>query len=263
MIAGLPRSGSTLLTNILAQNKQFQPTSTSGVLDLLNMVRNNWSDIDSMKAAGLEKTIPAMRSFLRDGLNGFYDEDSIVFDKNRGWINNIEFIEEVLGRPVKIIVCIRDVKDIVASFEKLNNKQPLLRNSLYSNEVARLSIYSRSVDLLSTTGVIGSTVNMLRDAFQKGYSDRLVLVPMEQLTKNPENTMGEIHKVLGLEHFNYDFDNVEQLINEDDTVYGIPGLHDIKNKVEYFESTAIEVLGEQICNEIDEAYADIKNLLGE
>ena len=46
-ISGMPRSGSTLLCNILNQNPRFHATGTSGVLDLLLLVRNNWNLIPS------------------------------------------------------------------------------------------------------------------------------------------------------------------------------------------------------------------------
>ena len=48
-IAGLPRSGSTLLANILAQNPKFHTTSTSGVMDVMFGVRNNWDNLIEFK----------------------------------------------------------------------------------------------------------------------------------------------------------------------------------------------------------------------
>ena len=41
--SSLPRSGSTLLQNILAQNPDFYATPTSGVLELLYAARANYS----------------------------------------------------------------------------------------------------------------------------------------------------------------------------------------------------------------------------
>jgi sulfotransferase len=41
-IAGLPRSGSTLLCNILAQNPRFYATHTSGCIEILLTIRNYW-----------------------------------------------------------------------------------------------------------------------------------------------------------------------------------------------------------------------------
>ena len=45
-IGGLPRSGSTLLTNILLQNPKFQTTATSSLLEFLLQVRDNWNKLE-------------------------------------------------------------------------------------------------------------------------------------------------------------------------------------------------------------------------
>ena len=266
LIAGLPRSGSTLLCNILAQNPMFHVTPTNGMLQLLQMIKNNWTDIDSFKAQGIDKTLPKVRKALRGMLESFYEEyfdkDMIVFDKDRGWLNHIDLLEEITGRKVQVITTIRDIKDIAASFEKLNRKNTMLKNNLYSNDIARLSIYSRTSDLLSPTGVIGNVVNMLRDVFQKELSDRLLIIPMGALTNDPKFTMEDLHKALDLEPFEYHFTDMKQLVIEDDFVYGIEGLHTIQKDVKPVESSAMELLGEQICSEINEQFKDIKKLLG-
>ena len=49
-LAGLPRSGSTLLANILAQHPQIHVTPTSGVVDMLVQVRNSWDRNDAFQA---------------------------------------------------------------------------------------------------------------------------------------------------------------------------------------------------------------------
>ncbi len=50
-VAGLPRSGSTLLCNILNQNPKFHATATSGILDIVLAIRNQWENVDTLKAA--------------------------------------------------------------------------------------------------------------------------------------------------------------------------------------------------------------------
>ena len=42
LVVGLPSSGSTLLMNILGQNKEFYVTATSGILDMISQVLNSW-----------------------------------------------------------------------------------------------------------------------------------------------------------------------------------------------------------------------------
>ncbi len=50
-LAGRPRSGSTLLANILAQNREIYVTPTSGIVDMLVQVRNAWDLNDAFQAS--------------------------------------------------------------------------------------------------------------------------------------------------------------------------------------------------------------------
>lgn len=48
--SSLPRAGSTLLQNILAQNPEIYTTPTSGVLELVFAARGNYTDSPEFKA---------------------------------------------------------------------------------------------------------------------------------------------------------------------------------------------------------------------
>lgn len=49
-LAGLPRSGSTLLANILLQNPSIYVTSTFGILCILVQIRNEWDRVEAFRA---------------------------------------------------------------------------------------------------------------------------------------------------------------------------------------------------------------------
>jgi len=53
--SSLPRSGSTLLQNIMAQNQKFYVTPTSGVLELVFGARANYTNSPEFKAQDAEK----------------------------------------------------------------------------------------------------------------------------------------------------------------------------------------------------------------
>src|SRR4030043_168670 len=93
-ISGLPRSGSTLLCNVLAQNPRFYATQTSGMLEVLFSIRNQWDKYIEMKA--MENGLSERRKIavLQGIVSAFYaDVDRpIVFDKSRGWLAHLEMI---------------------------------------------------------------------------------------------------------------------------------------------------------------------------
>ena len=48
--SSLPRAGSTIIQNILAQNPEIYPTPTSGIFEMLNGVRAIYSNSPEFKA---------------------------------------------------------------------------------------------------------------------------------------------------------------------------------------------------------------------
>ena len=254
-IAGLPRSGSTLLCNVLNQNPLFHATPTSGIIDIMLAIRNQWDNTAIFKAA---PNPAGKEAVLRGILQNYYsiDDKPIIFDKNRLWVGYIEMIEFALGRPVKIIATVRDIVDIVASFEKLYRKH----NHIWqfpqerSNHAKWQTVEDRSGIWMDAAEPIGLSYNVMRDAmFSKGFGDRIHIVEFDNLTRQPDVTMKGIYDFLDLEYFFHDFNNVAQSTIEDDTAHGIPGLHTIRSKIVPVESTAKALLGEDVFNKYSNA----------
>ena len=92
-ISGLPRSGSTLLANILAQNPRFHASATSGILDVMFGVRNHWDQLAQFQAMTDRAACEAAkRRVLRAILEAYYADDPrpVVFDKSRSCLAHLE-----------------------------------------------------------------------------------------------------------------------------------------------------------------------------
>ena len=128
-ISGLPRSGSTLLLNLLAQNPNHHASPTSGLSELVSCIQRTWPNLEAFRAQGLDNALPFVRNGIKGLLGGFYSDQMerglTVFDKCRAWPAQIEDLEKVLKRKVKIVCCIRDVRSILGSFEKLYRKRDI------------------------------------------------------------------------------------------------------------------------------------------
>jgi len=57
-------------------------------------------------------------------------------------------------------------------------------------------------------------------------------VEYDALTANPETTMQAVYPFIGYKNFQHDFEHVKQITSEDDSAYGLTGLHTIRSKVE-------------------------------
>ncbi len=232
-IAGLPRSGSTLLTNILAQNPAFFPTTTSPVLDQLIRTRNTWERIGEYRANPQPE---AAASAMRGLINGFYEAagDRVVFDKHRGWPSHVEFIERILKRKVKIICAVRTVTEVLASLELLFRRDKAER--MPDGEDKLLARMLRAEDRCnlwaSNEGMLGGSYFSMQDAELRGFSDRLHFVDFERLTEKPKLTLQELYQFIGAPWFEHDFENVKQVLFENDMEYGYGDLHTIRPRVE-------------------------------
>jgi len=123
-ISGLPRSGSTLITNILKQNPDIHGESVSSLSAVFGTVNASWSSIEANQEY---INFQAKRGVLSGVLRGYYNHINkpIIFDKDRGWIPLIATLEEIMQQQVKILVCVRNPAEILSSFERLRKENPL------------------------------------------------------------------------------------------------------------------------------------------
>jgi len=236
-ISGLPRSGSTLLCNILAQNPRFYASQTSGMLDVLFGVRNQWDNLIEMKAMDQELSEQRKQAVLRGIMESFYaDIDRpVIFDKSRGWLAHLEMLELLLQRPARVLVPVRDLRDVLASFEKLYRAAAATRQSAAegANYLGFQTVEQRLETWTKFDQPIGLAYNRIKDALQRGWRDRMFFVDYDRLCRAPERTLHDIYAFLEESWFEHDLEHVEQATWEDDTVHGfaLGALHGIRNAV--------------------------------
>ena len=234
-ISGLPRSGSTLLCNILMQNPRFWASATSGILDVMFGVRNQWDKLIEFRAIDPAESAAAKLRVLRGILDTYYaDVDRpVVFDKSRGWLAHLEMAEAVLGRRAKVLVPVRDPRDVLASFELLWRKTSATRQMAQepANYFQFQTVEGRCEVWCQSDQPVGLAYNRVKDALARGFRDRMYFVEFEKLTRNPKRTMRTVYEFLDEPCFDHDFDHVEQVTFENDDVHGIPDLHTIQPKI--------------------------------
>jgi len=245
---GMPRSGSTLLMNILNQNPVFQCTATSGLLEAVALVKNNWESWPEMRAMTQDESNKLKRYVLRamiwETYQG-YSKAPNVIDKSRGWLAEAELLEWALGFKPKFLVCVRPVLDILASFELLwRNKNKGIHPvpQEISNKALWQTVEGRCQVLLRLDEVVGSAFNRVRDALARGLQKQMLMIEFDRLTTVPAAVLAEIYEFLELKPFEHDFEHVLQTTHEDDSAYGWLGLHDIREQVLPVKSKWKEVI---------------------
>ena len=246
-LSGLPRSGSTLLTAILNQNPALLATGTSGLVDVLLNLRGLWDRLDEHRAMPAGPCETTKTRVLEAVMRSYHpDQGRVVIDKSRSWLGHLDLAERLLGGPVRVLVPVRDVRDILASLELLWRRNAATRlvpweardPALFRSAAGRVAAWA------GNDGILGTAYNRLHDALRvRGWKDRLLLVPFEVLTEEPEAMLDLIHLFLGLPRFRYNFEPVGWPPCEDDRAHGVPGLHEIRQAVRPVPSRWKEVLG--------------------
>lgn len=233
-ISGLPRSGSTLLSAILRQNPGNHADMTSPVASLIN------GCLEQIGAGSEFYTFfdEARRKAICMALfNAYYQNtpQEVIFDTNRVWTARMHQLVELFD-DFKVICLVRNPAWIMDSFEKIYRKNPFDYSRMFSPG-NRTTVYSRCESLLN--GIVGVALTALKEAFYGAYSEKLLLVDYELLTRFPEKAMKLIYEFTGVSCYPHDFDNVEYARDEFDYTLGVKGLHTVARKVAYKQRRSI------------------------
>lgn len=241
-ISGLPRSGTTLVSNILNQNDNIYSRIVSPLSSLLATNHAMWDKIEqNIEYPDYE----LKKRYLRSILDGFYNnvDKPFVFDKDRGWIPQITLLESVLDRPIKMLVCVRNPAEILSSFEKIRKDNPLFHTRIDSNLGESSSIASRAYSYAAPEGLMGISHRNLFDALLMGYRDRLLFIDYNRFCNTPKSQMKRIYEFFEIPYFDHDFKNIVQQEILNDHAVGLPNLHKLKPSLDRTVTNCVEYLG--------------------
>lgn len=255
--SSLPRAGSTLLQNILAQNPDIYATPTSGVLELVFAARANYTNSPEFKAQDAELMKKGFQAFCKQGMKGYYEgitDKKYVVDKSRGWGIHFDFLKFINQEEPKVICMVRDLRDIFASMEKNFRKNPDKQSEFLDWSKMQGTTVPKRIDIWAQNPPVGMAIERLGEIFRLGIDTKMLFIRFEDLCLYPEQQMIRIYEYLGIPHFTHDFDNIEQVTKEDDEVYGAFGDHVIRTKLEPVPSKAKQLLGKDVCDWIYNNY---------
>ncbi len=236
-IAGLPRSGSTLLAAILRQNPTIAASMSSPVGGIFSAMQRT---ISRGNEAAMFLTDGQRERLLRHVFDECYaDASEVVFDTNRMWPSKLPTLAKLFP-DCRMVCCVRRVAWIMDSIESLIRRNNLELSGIFGFEPGG-TVYSRVNALGSSNGLVGFALDALREGFYGEHADRLLLVEYEALAKEPRDTVDAIYDWLKLPRFAHDYEHIEQIPGaaEFDEKLGTPGLHSVRGKVEWRERATI------------------------
>jgi len=263
--SSMPRAGSTLLQNIMAQNPDFYVTPTSGVLELIFGARYNYTNNPEFKAQDGDLMRKGFLAFAKAGMSAYFaaiTDKPCVIDKSRGWGVHFDLLTMINGEEPKIICMVRDLRQILASMEKKFREAPDKQRPIENHaQLLGTTTFKRTMAMLGSVPV-GLALDRLAEIHQRGWNKRMLFLRYEDLTVNPRQALKAVYDYLGLPEFAHDFDHVPQVTQEDDRVYGAAGLHNIRAKVEPSTKDYLSVLGRDAVLAVQNSFAWYFNLFG-
>ena len=236
-IAGLPRSGSTLLAGILRQNPRLNAGMTSPV-GAMYMALETAMSRRNETAVFIDD---AQRRAVLKGLFGSYYEqigdDKLVFDTNRAWCTKLPALGQLFP-AARVICCVRHIGWIMDSIERLVRRNAFELSGMFGFEPSG-TVYTRVNRAAASDGLVGYALDALREAFFGEDSHRLILVEYQALTRAPRDTLRILYDMLGVPHFEHDFENVEYQADDFDLALGARGLHTVRRRVEWIERKTV------------------------
>lgn len=236
-IAGLPRSGSTLLAGILRQNPRFQAGMTSPVGTMYMALE---SAMSRRNETAVFINDEQRRSILKGLFSNYYDtihDQKLVFDTNRVWCTKLPALGQLFP-AARVICCVRNIAWIMDSVERLVRRNAFEVSGMFGFETGG-TVYTRVNRIAASDGMVGYALDALREAFFGEDAHRLILVEYQALTRAPRETLDHLYRMLEEPPFNHDFDNVEYQADDFDLALGAPGLHAVRRRVEWIERETV------------------------
>ena len=203
LIVGLPRAGSSLITNILSQNDSIHTETSSPLYNLLTLLHHEW------RTDNLEDKKRTLKGLIEGYLSK--NNTSIVFDNNINWLPLLPQLEAVLDYKVKVLVCVRNPAEIITSFERSRKNNPLGISELEYISKTTSSIAGRAFYYGGPEGILGRTYQQIKDSVTSGYLDRMLFVDYGMYCNSPKSQTKRIYEFFGLEPFVHDFKNIPNM----------------------------------------------------
>jgi len=237
-LSGLPRTGSTLLSSILSQNPNIHAEGNSAVCQLMWDMQQSVVNSEQIKANNkdlIDKLVkPIPHTYYGDV------KKPIVVDKCRSWTlpANIEMLYQYFDNKPKVIVLIRPLVEIVASFMALRKS-----NGWTKLETDLLEDGSEPI-MRSLAGVEWAKQN---------NNGEFIFVTYDDLVDDTECTLDRIYEHCGWEAFNHNLDQIVNTHKENDAVYNLVGQHDVRPQISR-RTVDIDLSDELVnkCNRLDE-----------
>jgi sulfotransferase len=250
-MAGLPRSGSTLLASILNQNPDIYVSAQSPLPNMLGAAYNQYQSKENLDSSRFDDIYNVVDNIIPL----FYEKHSekYIIDKNFSWLEPHPYVilEHHLKNNIKVICPVRDIVEILASWNKLceNDKNNEYDKLIIKGDKSKRQMSDKRADFFMNisaeeSGIKNSIENMKRILYPQ-FKDNIMLVEYNDIVLNTKETIGKIYDFLEIEHFEHTFSSLKTT-HEYNDIWGAKGHHKIKPEIQKEEYELSKIFSESI-----------------
>ena len=229
-LCGLPRAGNTLFGSIMNQNPDVGVSANSICADMMG-------HLFMLKHTDIFKNYPDHKSFdnvAKSVFENYYKDWPYKYIIDRapwGWPINLKFLKETRSN-VKIILLVRDVIEVLASFIRWSKKE----STSFVNQYEAKTVEEKCHMLMNKEGIIVKELVGIKHLLDHQPKEIYHLVEYNNFVEHPRKTIEGVYEFLGIPNFKHRFINLDQFqvngMGYDDAVLG-EGLHTVKTDVIY------------------------------
>ena len=251
-LAGLPRSGNTLLSSILNQNPSIYSSPLSPINDILwNYDKVLMSSENFLKLTDAQPTLNTGSNIIKN----YYSNISkpIIIDREKVWGTeaNFNLIKKYITPTPKIIFTVRPIIEILTSWISILSEYSFIDKEMqdsgwwYKDYLTKND--NRCDYLMSPGRQIDKALFSINQIIDSSNKNMFHIVSYDEIVNKPEDALKGIYKFLKLPNYKHNFNNIVKLEKDNDEAFGHPAnLHEIRPKLSKVSKKPEDVLSDYV-----------------
>ena len=201
-LCAMPRSGNTLFASIMNQNPKIVVTPNSITLEIMK-------ELFLLKNTDVFQNFPDEQSLdnvMDEVYNLYYKYWNYKVIIDRGPVctpGNLKVMQKHFKKPIRCIVLVRDLLDVLASYIKWFETEP----SAFPNKYK--TIEEKLAKIMYKHGAVAKALISIQYLLQ--HPERAVFIKYDDLVENPEREIRKVYTFLNLPYFPHTFIDLDQI----------------------------------------------------
>jgi len=246
-MAGLPRSGSTLIGNLLHQHPDMTVEMDSCLSSILTNISQHSEKVYTETQHTMKDMRILYRSFMRAGISSWLENlchTSIYVDKDRSWAVDFDLLFNLIP-TCKVLYVVRDLRGVISSLEKMETENRIMSPSTHDlypfgdrDEYHDVDMMDKRIESYIQTDMMYTPLFGLKEVLdcERNYLKNFKFIRYEDFMENPQKVLSDIYNFIGADDYKNDLNDVKQL-HHNDSIYAPWGDHTIRPKVVSKEET--------------------------